>query len=154
MRWLIVLAACGTPAAPPATTPAAPPATSDYTAICKAVAGDIERLTRQYPQLGEYRAVDALRHDCWIDFGWHTHQATHAGGWTAGVPNPDPDGVWFHVGLWDPATGGNQIDTQPMLPNWWIGDRRVTFLILEGERTTSVAKELLAILTRHGLVTK
>jgi hypothetical protein len=129
-----------------------PPRTYDYAAICSGIADDIEPLRARYPQLADYRAASALERECTISYGHHTHRATHAGGWTAGVPNPDPGGIWFYISVWDPADPAEasaQINTQPVLPPWWIGQRRVTFLILEGERTQPVANALLAVLEHH-----
>jgi hypothetical protein len=147
---LACLVACSGPTAPPKPQS---PAGVDYTALCHAIAGDIELLRRQYPQLAEYRAVDALRRDCTIDFGWHTHRAAQTGGWSAGVPTPDADGIWFYIGIYDPngPDAQSQINTQPVVPNWWLGDRKVTFLLLEGAHTHSVASELHAILEHRGM---
>jgi hypothetical protein len=42
-----------------------------------------------------------------------------------GLPNPNPDGIWFHIGVWDPndpAEANSQINTQPVMPPWWIGE--------------------------------
>ncbi len=125
---------------------------TSFTTTCAAIADDIETLTRQYPQLREYRAVDSK--PCSISYGYHTHRADHAGGWSASVPNPDPDGVWFHIGVWDPkdpVESSSQINTQPVLPPWWIGDRRVTFLILEGTQTKPIGDALITVLRRHGM---
>jgi hypothetical protein len=125
---------------------------------CGAIAGDIERIARQYPQLLAFRATDAQRSprtglDCRIDYELHTHRPAQTGGWSAGVPHPDPDGIWFYIGLWDPHSDEamSQINTQPVMAEHWIGDRRVTFLILEGTQTRPVARELDAILRRNGM---
>ena len=37
------------------------------------------------------------------------------------------------------------------MPRWWIGERRVTFLIREGDATKSCADAVMKVLERHGL---
>ena len=71
-------------------------------------------------------------------------------GWAGGVPNPDSDGIWFYVDLHD-ADSQAQIHTQPVTANLCLGKKRVSFLILEGEGTNSVAGRIHAILTAHGV---
>jgi hypothetical protein len=125
-----------------------------FPATCKSIAGDIEKLTRQFPQLTSYRAVD--QHDCTIRYQHKTHKPTTRGGWSAGVPQPDADGIWFYIGVYDPngPEAQSQIHTQPVVPNWWIGSRKVMFLILEGDKTTPAAGAIMKVLERHGLVTR
>jgi hypothetical protein len=154
MRWpiAVLLVACSN-----ASKPAEPtaPAANDYPAICKAIAEDIEALRPAYPQLTEYRADLATEQDeCKIRYQWHTHAPTRAGGWTAGVPHPDPDGIWFYLGIWDPtdpAEASAQINTQPVLPPWRLGTRKITFLHLEGEQTRPVAGAIVTILRARGM---
>jgi hypothetical protein len=166
---VIVLAGgCARPAAPEpvdAPTPASPvakdeepvtaPKSIDYAATCKAIAKEIAALGRDYPQL---RSFDARKvEDCRIDHEHRCGPPQGRGGWTAGVPKPEPDGIWLHIRLWDPndaAEATAQINTQPVMPSWWIGERRVTFLLREGEATTSCAEAVMAVLERHGLVVK
>jgi hypothetical protein len=118
-----------------------------------AIAHDIALLANDYPQLRAFATAthfdaEALR----IDYAWRTHPAAHAGGWTAGVPNPDDDGVWFHLDLHDPASTA-QIHTQPMTgPPQCLGDQRVAFLILEGAKTPPVGGAIGDVLRRHGVV--
>lgn len=125
-----------------------------FPATCKAIAADIEKLARQYPQLINFRAVD--QRECTITYRFNTHRATTRGGWSSGVPHPDPDGVWFYIGIYDPngPEAHSQIHTQPIVSNWWLGSRKVMFLILEGEKTTRAAGALLKILERHGMQTR
>ena len=123
-------------------------------ATCAAIAEDIEKLGHNFRQLADFDATTA-RTGCHIDYARHTHRAAQTGGWSAGVPAPDPDGIWFHIGIWDPndpAEAMSQINTQPDVPPRWIGDRKVTFLILEGNDVTPVASVITAVLRRHGLV--
>ena len=128
--------------------------TPSFPSTCNAIADDIERITRQYPQLMGFRASD--QRDCTIRFEHKTHRASRTGGWAAGVPHPDADGIWFYIGIYDPngPAAELQIHTQPGTPNWWIGSRKVMFLILEGEKTTRAAAAIMTILERHGLVTR
>lgn len=149
--WLFVLAGCYASTEPPFKVGDRPrvPRTFDYPAICQSIADEIATIRGTYPQLAGFEATAT---DCTITYAHHTHRATHVGGWAAGVPNPDPDGVWFYMGVWDPADPVQamaQINTQPLTPERWIGKRRVTYLILEGEQTTRVGDELLAILKHH-----
>jgi hypothetical protein len=156
---LLVIASCaacyGAVPTPPQNSPPVPRAakTYDYPAICAAIAAEIEELGREYSQLAAYDANSA-RSDCTISYDYHTHDPPRGrGGWAGSVPEPDPDGIWFHIGVWDPRSSEAtmQINTQPALPPWWIGDRRVTFLVLEGEQVKPVAAALVAILKRHGM---
>ena len=62
--------------------------------------------------------------------------------------------VWFHIGLWDEndqSESMSQLNTQPVMPRRTIGSRRVTYLILEGEKTTPVGEAIMDVLTRHGV---
>jgi hypothetical protein len=143
---LVLLAACGG-AAHPAPSPSFP-------GTCRAIAADIEKLARQYPQLINFRAAD--QRACAISYGFKTHAAQSRGGWSSGVPHPDADGIWFYIGIYDPngpeATA--QIHMQPVVPNWWLGSRKVMFLILEGDRTTRAVGALTKILEHHGMQTR
>jgi len=143
-------------AAPPtqAVTQAAASPPPSFPATCHEIAKDIEKLARQYPQLINFRAVD--QKDCWISYEYKTHRSTSRGGWSAGVPQPDPDGVWFHIGVYDPngPDAQAQIHTQPVVPNWWIGSRKVMYLILEGDKAKRAAPAITKILERHGMQTR
>jgi hypothetical protein len=121
-------------------------------ATLQAIAHDIEALGAKHAALREFSAARhydtaALR----IDYAWHTHQATHQGGWTAGVPNPDDDGVWFYIDV-HAADSTLQIHTQPVVPAWCLGGKRVAFLMLEGAKAGALGAELQRILQAHGVV--
>ncbi|MCA9662303.1 MAG: hypothetical protein KC486_28445 [Myxococcales bacterium] len=130
----------------------------DAAATCRAIAADLEELGRDYPQLRRFRADKQLREGgCPIDYEHNCHPPERTGGWTAGVPNPDPDGIWFYIDLWDPndpAAASSQINTQPVTPPWMIGERRVTFLVLEGDAVTPASAAILEVLERHGMRTQ
>ena len=140
----VLLAACTHPS-----TPA--PAQRDES--CAAIAADIELLRARFPALVEYRTGAAMKRDCAIEYGWHTHPPTGRGGWSAAVPNPDRDGVWLYIGLFDPTSpeASDQINTQPVLPDWHIGTRKVTFLILEGDAVRGLGDAIVDVLRHHGL---
>ncbi len=127
----------------------------DYIEICINIAKDIELLKEQYPQLKEFELSKNLNKEgCKIDYTYKCHNSDHRGGWTSGVPNPDPEGVWFYIGLWDeknPAENTAQINTQPYIPLCYIKKRLVTYLILEGEKTKSVEMKIFEIMKKHGL---
>jgi hypothetical protein len=130
----------------------AAPVSPDAPETCAAIAADIEALRPRFPALVEYRASAAQRSDCYISYGWHTSPG-HGAGWAGGVPNPDPDGVWFYIGIYDPAgpEAQSQINTQPVTPDWRLGSRKVTFLVLEGE--SGIGAAIHDVLSRHGLRT-
>ena len=122
-----------------------------YHAFIKSIAEDITVLKKTHPQLKEFSAdkhvdIENLR----IDYGYHTYEPERTGGWTSGVPNPNPDGVWFYIDLHEKDSTA-QIHTQPITsPSLQFGDKQVGFLILEGAETPSIADELISILDQHG----
>jgi hypothetical protein len=125
--------------------------TSPYDEFIRKVSEDIARLKQEYPQLREFSPqkhadIASLR----VTYAYHTRRAAHAGGWTSAVPNPDPDGIWFHIDLHDPESTA-QIHTQPMTGRHRrVGGKRVSFLVLEGAATKPVAGRIAAILERRG----
>ena len=127
----------------------------NYDEICRNIAADIAALKDRFPQLTEFTpSVANQKSNCSIDYEYHCRQPAGRAGWAGAAPNPDPDGVWFYIGLWDesdPSQAESQINSQPAIPRRHIGNRRVTFLILEGGRTASVNEAILAILKKHGL---
>ncbi len=122
----------------------------DYEETLIAIAAEIELLKTDYPQLREFKAEhhfdrEALR----IDYEYHTHPPQRSGGWTAAVPNPDPDGIWFHIDIHDPSSN-RQIHQQPMVPTRTaIGAREAFMLSLEGTDTRSVSDRLWQIVEQH-----
>jgi hypothetical protein len=128
-----------------------------YMKICEKIAKDIEllKLKEEYPQLKNFSLKHNLNKEaCKINYEYKCHLSNKYGGWTSQVPNPDTDGIWFYISLWDesdPIESYSQINTQPIIPKWYIRSRRVTYLILEGEKTKSIDKEILKILKKHGL---
>ena len=125
-----------------------------FPSTCDAIARDIEKLTKQYAQLANYRAVD--QKDCRIRYEHRVGAAQGRGGWSAATPHPEPDGIWLYIGIYDPngPHAHDQIHTQPATPGWWIGSRKVMFLIKEGDKTTKAGGAIFKILERHGLETR
>ena len=123
----------------------------EYHEFIKKVSEEILKLKETYPQLREFTVdkhtdVQRLR----IDYSYHTHKPEHIGGWTSGVPNPDPDGVWFYIDLHNEDSNA-QIHTQPISgSSLQFGNKKICFLILEGETTKSLSKEISSILKRSG----
>jgi hypothetical protein len=85
-----------------------------------------------------------------IDFSYHTYEPERSGGWTSGVPNPHPDGVWFYIDLHD-KDSTVQIHTQPISgTSLTFGNKNICFLILEGSETDSISGEMILIFVRNG----
>ena len=127
----------------------AQPASADLAFLDKVAAG-IEALRTGHPQLKAFDAATALdRSRLELTYGFHTHQATHRGGWTSGVPNPDDDGVWFHIDVHDRAST-SQLHTQPVVERLTLGKKVVMLLVLEGKATTPVGGKLRALLLASG----
>lgn len=71
----------------------------NYSDLLEKIGSEIEELREYYPQLCKFTPakhvqVESLR----ISYEYKTHEPTHRGGWRAGVPHPDPDGIWFRAG--------------------------------------------------------
>jgi hypothetical protein len=152
LTWLLVVAACH---ATPAPSPTGP---SDYAATCHAIAEDIEDLARHYPQLAAFTVTRVMKRQCTIDYEYHTHKPEQRGGWSSGVPHPDPDGIWLFINVWDPDDPSDryaELHTQPMtFERRHLGKREVTVFVAEGDHTTPVADHIHAILKARGVVTR
>ena len=122
--------------------------------ILKGIARDIEKLKSDFPQLRDFSVrkhfKSSQRPVPAIVYSFHTHAPKPTGGWTAGVPNPDRDGVWFYIDLHDPDSTA-QIHTQPETMSICLGDKRVSFLSLEGAGTKSLDPAIREILRKHGV---
>jgi len=128
----------------------APAHAQDRFSILKAVAIDIEKLKTEFPQLREFSAVKHLRAEPpSIGYAFRTHAPERTGGWTSGVPNPDADGIWFHIDLHDPGSK-LQLHTQPVTPSLCLGESRVSFLLLEGRDTRSLYGPIWSALSKQG----
>jgi hypothetical protein len=149
MRLLVAVFVC---ACGGKSTPTSPPRVS-FPETCEAIARDIQMLGRQYPQLASYHADGR---ECRIWFEYRTTAPQGGGGWTGATPYPQPDGIWFYIGIYDPngPEAQSQIHTQPAVPNWWIGSRKVMFLLKEGTQTTRAAPAIFKVLENHGLETR
>ena len=160
----LVLASCGggTDKVAPPSTQAAPPskqgepaptqaAEPTYEDALMAIAKDIESLKGEFPQLADFSAAkhyDAQR--LVIGYAYKTHRPQGRAGWAGAVPNPDDDGVWFHIDFHDPDSG-RQIHTQPDVPVMFYRDKKVMFLMLEGAQTQSLSGPINGILQKRGV---
>jgi hypothetical protein len=124
---------------------------ASYEAALAAIAQDIERLKSDYVQLADFSGRKHCdRRRLVISYGYRTHEPEHRGGWSSGVPSPDPDGIWFYVDFHDPDSQA-QIHTQPMVPDMRYREKKVMLLILEGQRTRRFAPALGEILRSRGV---
>lgn len=116
------------------------------------IADAIENLKQTHPQLKEFsRQRNLNARTLSISYAYRTHEPRRAGGWTAGVPNPEEDGIWFYIDFHHPASTA-QIHTQPMsVAPQFLGNMRVSFLILEGAKTASVYGPIWQVLRKHGV---
>jgi hypothetical protein len=81
-----------------------------------------------------------------IGYAFHTHPPQRRGGWTSGVPNPDDDGIWFHIDLHDPDSQA-QIHTQPVVfTKVKLGKKIAFLLMLEGGKTKPAAGRIWEII--------
>lgn len=130
---------------------AAPPAHSPEATLAS-IARDIEGVKGEFPQLAEFSAERNLHAGGpSISYAYRTHKPEPRGGWTSGVPNPDEDGIWFYLDFHDPASTA-EIHTQPASRGGQcLGNMKVSFLILEGTKTSRVSGAIWQILKKHGV---
>jgi hypothetical protein len=151
----IVLRSLETPAPAASTLPHHDASFHDESKACVDIARDIIALKPKYAQLSEFDETRVMTRpgECTINYAYHTHRSTLRGGWVAQVPNPAPDGLWFHVGVWDPQGPGRQaqINTQPGGAVFSFGDDNVTVLVLDGAKTGSFHSALVRLLSKHGM---
>lgn len=123
----------------------------DYEKIITGIAADIAKLKGRYPQLAAFSVKDhANVKNLSITYDYRTHEPAGRPGWVGSVPNPDSDGIWFYIDLHDPDSMA-QIHTQPVNEPRCVGGKKVSFLLLQGERTKSLSTEFASILMRHGI---
>ena len=123
----------------------------DYPKVIRAVAGEIEKLKVDFPQLKDFSPKQHARpEELLISYAFHTHRPQGRAGWTSGVPNPDDDGLWFYLDFHD-AGSMAQIHTQPVVPKGTLGKKTVLLLILEGTETKPVAGSIRHILMKNGV---
>jgi hypothetical protein len=128
-----------------------PAAADPYASTLLGIARSIEALKPEYPQLAEFSAsanadVERLK----ISYGFRTERAARTGGWTSGVPSPTEGGVWLYIDIHHPDSTA-QIHTQPVVPRYHLGDRRVMLLVREGPNTKPLEGALVRTLLRHGV---
>jgi len=128
-----------------------PNSINDYSNAIKNIAEDIEALKNQYPQLINFNsAINVDTVNLSISYEYKTHISNQLAGWLAAVPNPDDNGIWFYIDFHSPDSQA-QIHTQPLMPDLCIGDKKVAFLILEGQKTQSIREHLNKILNNCGV---
>lgn len=116
----------------------------------KGIARDIANLKASYPQLRDFSVTKNMNaSELKVSYGYRTHKPEGRGGWTSQVPNPDEDGIWFYIDFHE-VDSTAQIHTQPMTVPVCIGDKRVSFLSLEGTKTRSLGGTIHKILEKHG----
>lgn len=118
--------------------------------IIEEIGREIEKLKTTFPQLEEFSGAHVNVDRLTISYSHRTHEPERSGGWTSGVPHPDPAGIWFHIDLHD-ASSTAELHTQPMSAPVCLGDWKVTFLIREGSETNSVYAAIWKILADHGV---
>ena len=123
----------------------------DYSGTIKEIALEIEALKKDFPQLKNFFSKNIDENKLVISYGYSTYRSKSLAGWTKGVPNPNKDGIWFHLSFYDPKSD-KQIHTQPIvhIPTC-IGKKRVSLLILEGEETKSLSLPIWKILRKYGV---
>ncbi len=124
----------------------------DYSKIMTSIARDIENLKVSYPQLKKFSIKKHLNTDkLRIVYDYHTHEPAHTGGWSSGVPSPDNDGISLFIDFHDSASTA-EMHTQPMtIVPCCLGDKRISFLLLEGKETKSVNVPIWKILRKYGV---
>jgi hypothetical protein len=126
----------------------------DYLKTIQKIAEEIGALKADYPQLKDFSPdKDVEMENLAISYGYKNHQSTRGAGWVAAVPNPDEDGIWFYIDFHDPNST-RQIHTQPVIVPAYIGDKKVSFLILEGKKTKSIEGLIWNILKKNGVKIK
>jgi hypothetical protein len=117
----------------------------------RSIGRSIAALKPIYPQLADFDVERNVSPDhLWITYKYRTTRSKRPGGWTAQVPNPESDGVWFYVDFHD-HDSTSQIHTQPFTGRFAFRDKSVSFLILEGPRTKSLQPAIWKILRQHGV---
>jgi hypothetical protein len=119
----------------------------DYREALRAIDRQLAKLGREFPQMAAYAKTRELELDqLVIGYAFHTHPPTRHVGWTGAVPNPDDDGIWFHIDLHDPDSQA-QIHTQPVTFTKVPLGKKIAFLLsLEGRKTKPVGGRIWEII--------
>lgn len=140
-------------------------ATASQVETIAAIGQDIANLKAKFPQLRGFSVSKNVASErLIIGYDYHTHPGRT---WDSGpatmaeVPQPDDDGVWLLIEFYDPPTfhdppSTDQIHTQPAwprpsLPPNCFEDKEVSFVMLEGKKTSPASGEIREILKRHGV---
>ena len=162
-KAVILLLCIGLSCAAQTHTPHRAPASQVKTIA--AIGQDIANLKAKFPQLREFSVAENVRSErLIIAYEYHTHPGRR---WDSGpatmaeVPQPDDDGVWLLIEFYDPPTfhdppSTDQIHTQPTWPRPGsppdcLEDKEVSFVMLEGKKTSPASGEIWEILKRHGV---
>jgi hypothetical protein len=124
---------------------------TEYASALRGIARSIESLKSDYPQLAEFSRsehsdVEGLR----ITYAYRTESPPRTGGWTSGVPSPVEGGVWFLIDFYD-ADSKAELHTQPVVPRYRFGEKRVMLLLREGAGTKPLHGALVGVLLEHGV---
>jgi len=86
-----------------------------------------------------------------ISYEYKTHPPAHVAGWRGTVPDPKNEGVWFYIDFHDPRSN-SQIHTQPFMEyTMFYHNKKVMFLVLEGNKTKKITDTLWNILIDKGV---
>lgn len=131
-----------------------------------AIGQDIANLKAKFPQLRKFSvSKNVLSKELLIAYDYHTHPGHQIdrgpSGSMATPPLPDDDGVWLLIEFYNRPTfhdppSTDQIHTQPTWPRpgwppYCFEDKEVSFLMLEGDKTSPASGEIWEILKRHGV---
>ena len=121
----------------------------DYRKSLQEIARQIQALGSEYPQLADFSKTGLVDLDrLVIEYQFHTHAPQRTGGWTSGVPNPDEDGIWFHIDIHDPDSQA-QIHTQPVVRTAiTLGKKVALLLMLEGRKNKPAEGRIWEIVER------
>lgn len=124
---------------------------NQYQLAIRDIAKSIEKLKPKYPQLAEFSVAKNLDiGNLRIDYQYKTHRK-YGGGWQSGVPNPDEDGIWFHIDFHS-FYEHNQFYTQKLRgDSYGFLDKEFSYEILEGSKVRSIDKELYSIFKKKGI---
>jgi hypothetical protein len=84
------------------------------------VVDDIVALKPRYPKLAEFDvARNVFPGSLIISYSFHVHAPERIGGWAGHVPNPDPDGIWLYIHLYD-RRSRSMLDSQAVGPHYRV----------------------------------
>ena len=115
------------------------------------VASHIAGFRSEFPQLRDFSATqNVLFGKLAIDYAYHASLRRPVGRMGGARAESDDDGVWLYIDFHDPDSAA-QIHTQPVAPAICFGEKRATFLLLEGKQTKPLGERIKAILDARGV---